>query len=75
MAHKAGEKQLITILNPTNEHLKNVEAAVNTEKTTADIYTQKQTEVPFTVPVGGDGVYRSVKVPEIMPYEMILIEV
>jgi len=75
VAHKAGEKQLITIFNPTNEHFKNVETAVNTEKTTADIYTQKQTEVPITVPVCGDGGYRKVIVEEILPYEMILIEI
>jgi len=75
VAHKTEEKQLITILNPTNEPFKKVEIAVNTEKNTAEIYTQKQAEIPYKADVCGGDVYRKMVVEEILPYEMVLIEV
>lgn len=76
-AHEGNGKQLVAVMNPTNEPLENVKIAVRTDKVEAAVYSQFAPEAPETITLAGldefDGCRLAV-IPKLPPYEHVLIE-
>lgn len=77
IAHNGADKRLVSVFNPTNEALENVKIALRTDKTSAALYTQFAPDAPEKIHLAILPEFsgcRLVVLPQLPPYEHVLIE-